>query len=63
VSGWLFRKKFRCSDLQYDRTYHSKGRELPAVVFVTEVIVVGGRVGDTDCENAGEHDCACWHQS
>jgi hypothetical protein len=63
VPGWLFKMKFKCDDLLYDMTYHSKSRELPVVVFVSEVMVVGGRVGDTDCGNAGEHDRACWHRN
>jgi hypothetical protein len=43
--------------------HHSKSHELPVVVFVTEVMVLGGQVGDMGCGNTGEHDYACWHQS
>jgi len=52
-----------CDDLQYHMTYYSKSHELPVLVFVTEVMVVGGQVGDVDCGNAGERDYACWHLS
>jgi hypothetical protein len=33
------------------------------VVFVTEVMVVGGRVGDAGCGDVGEDDYACWQLS